>query len=104
MTRGVSILGSTGSVGAATLDVVQSQKDTHHIETLTAQNNVGLLAQQAKKTNAKRAVIGDESLYQELRSALVGTKCEVAAGRKALLDAAQDAPDYTMAAIVGMAG
>ncbi len=104
MTRGVSILGSTGSVGAATLDVVLSQKETHHIDTLTAHNNVALLADQAKKSNAKRAVIGNESLYQELRSALAGTKTDVAAGRTALLDAAKDAPDYTMAAIVGMAG
>ena len=104
MTRGVSILGSTGSVGKATLDVVQTQGDTHYIDTLTAQTNVALLAEQAKATNARRAVIGDEALYADLKAALSGTKTEIAAGRAALIAAAKDAPDYTMAAIVGMAG
>lgn len=104
MSRAVSILGSTGSVGTATLDVVQAQGDAFSVHTLTAQNNVALLAQQAKTFNAKRAVIGDETLYADLNAALAGTGTEAAAGRDAIIEAAGEKVDYTMAAIVGMAG
>lgn len=104
MSRSVTILGSTGSVGTSTLDVVKSQPDKFSVHTLTAQSNVALLAEQAKSFNAKRAVIGDEDKYAELKDALAGTKTEVAAGRAAIINAAAEKVDYTMAAIVGMAG
>ncbi|HEU4838935.1 MAG TPA: 1-deoxy-D-xylulose-5-phosphate reductoisomerase [Micavibrio sp.] len=104
MTRSVSILGSTGSVGSATLDVVRANKDAFKIEVLTAQKNVAALAGQAKSFNAKHAVIGDESLYAELKDALAGTGIEVSAGRAALIESAAIPADCTMAAIVGMAG
>lgn len=104
MTRSVSILGSTGSVGSATLDVVRANKDVFEIEVLTAQKNVAALAEQAKSFDAKHAVIGDESLYCDLKEALAGTKVKASAGRAALIDAAAIPSDCTMAAIVGMAG
>lgn len=100
----VSILGSTGSVGKATMDVVLARSDLFSIQALTAQTNVAALAEQAKKSKAKLAVIGDESLYQDLKVALAGTDIETAAGRKAVIDAAGEEADCTMAAIVGMAG
>ena len=57
MSRSVTILGSTGSVGKATLDVIQGAPEQFSIHTLTAQKNISLLAEQAKTFKAKRAVI-----------------------------------------------
>ena len=104
MSRSVTILGSTGSVGTATLDVIKSAHDKFFIHTLTAQKNIALLAEQAKAFNVKRAVIGDETLYADLKDALAGTSIEPATGRNAVIAAAGEKVDYTMAAIVGMAG
>ncbi len=104
MSRSVTILGSTGSVGSSTLDVIQSQPEQFSIHALTAQSKVALLAEQAKKFKAKLAVIGDESLHGELKEALAGTNIKTAAGKKSIVDAASEKVDYTMAAIVGMAG
>jgi len=102
--RSVTILGSTGSVGSSTLDVIQSHPEKFFIYALTAQTKVALLAEQAKKVKAKLAVIGDENLHSELKDALAGTGIETAAGAKAIIEAASEKVDYTMAAIVGMAG
>ena len=104
MSRTLTILGSTGSVGAATLDVVRANTDAFTIHALTAQKNVETLAKQAIAFNAKIAVIGDESLYPALKEALRDSGVEAAAGRKAIIDASGDHADCTMAAIVGMAG
>lgn len=100
----VSILGSTGSVGRSTVDLIQSQRHMFDVQALTAQTNVDLLAEQAKMLKAKHAVIGDESLYQTLKDRLAGTDIEVAAGRQAVINAAGMDADWIMAAIVGMAG
>lgn len=102
--KSVSILGSTGSVGTSTLDVIAANPGLYEVEALTAGKNVDLLVQQAKKHKAKLAVIADESLYSELKEKLSSTCIEVAAGRKAIIDAAARSADYTMAAIVGFAG
>jgi len=102
--RSVTILGSTGSVGTATLDVVQSHPDKFAVFALTAQGKVDVLAEQAKAARAKLAVIGDESLHGQLKDALAGTGIKTAAGKKAIIEAASEKVDYTMAAIVGMAG
>lgn len=100
----VSILGSTGSVGKNTVKVLQTQEQTYDVQALTANNNVALLAEQAKTLKAGLAVIADESLYADLKEALSGTDIEVAAGREALIAAAAKPADWIMAAIVGMAG
>ncbi len=100
----VSILGSTGSVGRSTVDLIQSQRHMFDVQALTAQTNVDLLAEQARALKAKRAVIGDETLYQALKEKLAGTETDVAAGRQAVIDAAGLDADWIMAAIVGMAG
>ncbi len=104
MSRSITILGSTGSVGRATLDVVKANPDLFSVYALTAQTNVSLLAAQAKEYHAKLAVIGDESLLGALQEHLAGTDIESAAGRQAIIDAAAHPVDCTMAAIVGMAG
>lgn len=100
----VSILGSTGSVGRSTVDLIQSQRHMFDVRVLTAQSNVDLLAEQARALEAKLAVIGDEKLYQALKTKLAGTETDVAAGRQAVIDAAGMDADWVMAAIVGMAG
>src|SRR6266550_8853660 len=107
--RRVTILGSTGSVGAATLDVVRFAR-THYgphafpLEALTAQSNVNLLAAQARELRPRTAVIGDASLRMALMDALVGTGIEVLAGKDAILEGALQPAEMVMAAIVGTAG
>lgn len=102
--KSVCILGSTGSVGQSTLKVLEQHKERFQVQALSAYSNVLLLAQQAKAACAKQAVIADESLYAELKDALGGSGIKAAAGRNALLEAASEPADWTMAAIVGMAG
>lgn len=100
----VSILGSTGSIGRSTIDLVAHHRDSYAVHALTAQNNVELLAKQARDLNARYAVIGNEDHYATLKSLLSGSGIECAAGRDAVIDAAGRPVDWTMAAIVGMAG
>ncbi len=104
MTRSISILGATGSVGASTLDLVERNADDFKVVALTAASNVDDLAAAAIRTGAQIAVIADESCYVPLKEALAGTGVEAAAGQMALIEAAQCDADWTMAAIVGCAG
>ncbi|MDE2336235.1 MAG: 1-deoxy-D-xylulose-5-phosphate reductoisomerase [Alphaproteobacteria bacterium] len=100
----VSILGSTGSVGRSTIDLVASRTDKFRVVALTANTNVALLAEQARALGAEHAVIADEKLYEDLKQALAGTKTKAAAGSQAVVDAAGIPADWIMAAIVGAAG
>ena len=100
----LSILGSTGSVGRSTVDLVLSQPQDFAVQVITAQSNVDLLAQQARVLKAKRAVIGDETLFAALKEKLSGTEVEVAAGRAAVVEAGAYPAQCIVVAIVGMAG
>jgi 1-deoxy-D-xylulose-5-phosphate reductoisomerase len=100
----VSILGATGSVGTSTLDLILHAPDQFEVIALTAQRDVRGLARAVRATGAKLAVIGDESLYADLKAALEGSGAEVAAGPDAIIDAARRPVDWTMASIVGCAG
>ena len=100
----ITILGSTGSVGCSTLDLVSRNPDAYDVVALTANRNVTKLAEQAIKFKAKNAVIADESCFQELKNALSGTGIKVSAGKKALDEAAHLDCDWVMASIVGAAG
>ena len=100
----VTILGATGSIGCSTLDLILRARNQYEIEALTAHRNVELLATQARQFGAKLAVIGDETLYSELKSSLGGSGVEVAAGAAALVEAAERPTDWVMAGIVGAAG
>jgi len=102
--RKVSILGATGSVGKSTLDLIERSPDRFEMVALTAASNVTALAQAAKRTNARLAVVADEARLGELEQALSGTACRAAAGRDALIEAAAAEADLVMAAIVGCAG
>ena len=102
--RSVSILGSTGSVGSNTIDLIAREPDRYEIVALTAQRNVALLVEQARRLKPQLVVIGEESLYAELKEALVGTNIAVGAGPLALREAAEAPAELVMAAIVGAAG
>ena len=100
----VTILGSTGSIGTNTVELIAENPEAYAVEALTAKTNVALLAEQARKLGARLAVIGDSDLYGELKEALAGTGIETAAGKAALIEAATRPADWVMAAIVGAAG
>lgn len=100
----VTILGSTGSVGRSTIDLITGHREKFRIRALTAHKNVPLLAEQARALEAEQAVIADESLYADLKEALAGSPVKVAAGHQAVVDAAGLPADWIMAAIVGAAG
>jgi len=102
--RRVSILGSTGSVGRNTVSLVEAEPERYAVEALSANGNVELLADQAKRLRAKLAVVADERRYRALKEALAGTGVKAAAGPEALVEAAMRPADWVMAAIVGAAG
>lgn len=102
--RRLSVLGSTGSIGCNTIDLIVRNMDRFDVEVLTGGKNVKLLAEQAILTGAKLAVIAEPGLYGELKDALAGTNIAAAAGREELIAAAGRPVDLVMAAIVGAAG
>jgi 1-deoxy-D-xylulose-5-phosphate reductoisomerase len=109
VSRRVTVLGSTGSIGISTLDVIAHARKTYGaeafaIEALTAHVNVDALAEQARRFQPRLAVIGDEKHYTALKTMLAGTPVEVAAGRDAVIAAAARPSDVVMVAIVGAAG
>ena len=102
--RSITILGSTGSVGCNTLDLIARQPEAFAVEALTANDSVARLAEQARKVGAKLAVVADEACYQDLKQALSGSGIEAAAGAQAVAEAGARPADWVMAAIVGAAG
>ena len=100
----ISILGATGSIGKSTLDLIERSPNKFEVVALTAAVNAGALADAARRTRARLAVIADESRLPELETALRGTDCRAAAGEEALVEAATGDADLVMAAIVGCAG
>ena len=102
--RSVTVLGSTGSVGTQTIELLAADPERFEVRALVAGRNVSLLAEQAIALRAERAVIADADCYGALRQALAGTGIHAAAGREAVVEAACLPADWTMAAITGAAG
>jgi 1-deoxy-D-xylulose-5-phosphate reductoisomerase len=102
--RTVSVLGSTGSVGRNTVDLLLAEPGRYRVRALAGGRNARLLAEQARALGAELAVLGDPASLPELRAALAGTGIETAAGAEAVVGAAALRVDWTMAAIVGAAG
>ena len=100
----VTILGSTGSIGCNTIDLIARHRGAFEVEALTAQSSVERLAEQARAVGAKQAVIGNPDLYAALKDALSGSVTAAAAGAEALVEAAGAPADFVMAGIVGAAG
>lgn len=100
----VTVLGSTGSIGCSTLDLVARNRERFELVALTAHRNVSGLAEQARRLKPSLAVIADENLYSVLKEELAGSGTEVAAGEEAVVEAATRSSDWVMAGIVGAAG
>jgi 1-deoxy-D-xylulose-5-phosphate reductoisomerase len=108
LARSVTVLGSTGSIGVSTLDVVRHARERYGqhampVAALTAQSNVKVLVEQALAVRPKLAVIGNEALHDELKSALSGSGIATAAGRRAIIEAAAMPSDVVMVSIMGAA-
>jgi len=106
--RRLTILGSTGSIGLSTLDVVAHARERYGdqafpIEALTAQSQVDTLAEQARRFRPRFVAVADETRYDDLKTALGGEDIEIAAGTEAIREAATRASDLVMVAIVGAA-
>jgi 1-deoxy-D-xylulose-5-phosphate reductoisomerase len=102
--RRISILGSTGSIGKSTIDLIERDPGAYEVVALTANGNAEALAEQAKALRARVAVVADPAAYGRLKEALAGTGIEAAAGPLAVVEAAAREADWVMAAIVGAAG
>ncbi|CAI9119422.1 1-deoxy-D-xylulose-5-phosphate reductoisomerase [Brytella acorum] len=102
--RSVTVLGSTGSIGGSTIDLLLSNPDHFSVRALVGGKNVQVLAEQAKALNAEFAVINDEAQGEALKALLAGTGIRTGSGRAAVLEAASIPADWTMAAITGAAG
>ena len=102
--RRVTILGSTGSVGQSTVDLITRDPARYRVEALVARSSVELLAEQARQLRARLAVVADPGRFRDLKEALGGTQIEVAAGPEAVIEAAARPAEWVMAAIVGFAG
>lgn len=103
--KSIAILGSTGSIGTQALDVIKAHPEEFEVEVLTAQNNADLLIQQAIAFKPNAVVIGNETLYDKVFSALDAHQIKVYAGEKALAHVVQmDAIDIVLTALMGYAG
>ena len=104
--REISIFGSTGSIGSTTVKLLLQQggSENYDVKVLTGGNNIKLLADQAIKLCAGRAVTAYDEKLEELQFYLKGSGVEVAAGEEALLDASNIYSDWAMSSIVGAAG
>ena len=100
----VTILGSTGSVGTQTLDILEENSENYHVRALVGGSNITLLAEQARKFRPELTVVADPSLLEALRSALSGSNLACAAGRAAVIEAAAMPVEWTMSAITGVIG
>jgi len=102
--RRVTILGSTGSVGTQTIDLIERYPQDYQIEALTAASRVDLLVEQARRLKPRFVAIADPGKHNELKAALADLPIEVAAGPQSLIEAAERPADFVMASIVGAAG
>ena len=104
MRRKLAILGATGSVGKSTLDLIERNSERFEVVAVTAATNAEALADIARRTGARLAVVSDESRLSDLQELLVGSNCRAAAGEEALIEAAAGEAELVIAAIVGCAG
>ena len=102
--RRVTILGSTGSIGCNTLDLIAREPDKYVVEAITGNQNAELLVEQALKFNPRMVAVASEDNYVSVKSALSGTGIEVGAGEESMVEAASRPADWVMAGIVGGAG
>ena len=102
--KSITILGSTGSVGCQTVELLEREAEKYDLVALTANKNVDELARQALALRPNFVAIANNEYYAELKSRLSGSGIEVGAGENAIAEAAHAKADWVMAAIVGAAG
>jgi len=102
--RKLAILGATGSVGKSTLDLIERNPERFEVVAVTAATNAEALADIARRTGARLAVVSDERRLSDLQEMLVGSNCRAEAGDQALIEAAAGEAELVIAAIVGCAG
>ena len=103
--RRIAILGSTGSIGRQTLDVIREHRDLFEVELLTCNSSHLAIAAQAREFDANNVVICDETRYKSLYDALEDTDTKVFSGMKSVCDlVASDRIDIVVAAMVGFSG
>jgi 1-deoxy-D-xylulose-5-phosphate reductoisomerase len=100
----ITVLGSTGSVGTQTVDLLAGAPDRFRVRVLVGGHNAALLALQARRLHAEHVVIADTARHAMLAEALANSGIAVASGAEAVVEAAAEPVDWTMAAITGAAG
>lgn len=101
----IALLGSTGSIGRQTLDIIRDNKDLFVVEVLTAGSNAELLIKQALEFQPNAVVIADKNKYSEVKQALQNTYIKVFAGEESITDVVKfDDIDLVLTALVGFAG
>jgi 1-deoxy-D-xylulose-5-phosphate reductoisomerase len=101
MTKTITILGVTGSIGTNTAELVQANPEKFRVKSVIAQKSVDKLTALAKSLNAETAVIADETKYKELKSALSGSGIKVLAGKSAVMESSSDKVDIFLSSAVG---
>ena len=104
MKKKIAILGSTGSIGKSTLEVIKKDKKNFNVVFLSANNNYKKLIQQAKEFNVKNVLIKNEKFYGIVKNSLKKNKTKVFSGNTSINKIISGKLDYTMSAIVGLAG
>jgi 1-deoxy-D-xylulose-5-phosphate reductoisomerase len=104
MKKKIAILGSTGSIGKSTLDVIRNDKKNFDVILLTANNNYKKLIEQAKKFSVKNVIIRNKSFYKKVQNSLKRNKTKVYTGNVSMTKIISGKIDFTMSAIVGLAG
>ena len=104
MKKKIAILGSTGSIGKFTLDVIRKDKKNFEVVFLSAKDNYKKLIHQAKEFNVKNVLINNKTFYERTKRSLKNSKTKVYSGDVSITNIISKKLDYTMAAIVGVAG
>ena len=105
MKRRIAILGSTGSIGTQTLDVVRRHRDLFEVEMISANNNADLLARQAREFDVNNVVICNEARYESLSDSLRDSGSKVWTGIDSLCSLVRsDSVDIVVGAMVGFSG
>ena len=104
MKKKIAILGSTGSIGKSTLEVIRKDKKNFNIILLSANNNYKKLVEQAKQFKVKNVLIKNHKFYLKVKNSLKRTKTKVYSGDISIKRIISKKLDYTMSAVVGLAG
>ena len=101
----IAILGSTGSIGTQTLDVIRQHRDLFEVELISARSSVDALIAQAREFDAANVVICDERRYPPVAEALKGSRSKVWGGISSLCDLVRESSvDIVVGAMVGFSG